>query len=412
MNSIENPKKMASEKISFTNKHGEQLAARLELPVDKHPHTYALFAHCFTCNKNLTAVRNISRALNQNGIAVVRFDFTGLGESEGDFENTNFSSNIEDLIEAALFMEREMKAPQLIIGHSLGGAATIFAAHQLPFIKAVATIGAPSDPSHVQHLFGEQINTIQSSGVAAVTIGGRPFTIKKQFLEDIEAKNMAKTIKALRKPLLILHSPQDTTVGINNAAELYQNAHHPKSFVSLDGADHLLSNKNDSDYAGNVIANWALRYLEIPEEQSISTAYQVAVRTKTNGYTTEIKSGKHHWVADEPESVGGNNFGPSPYELLLSSLGACTSMTLRMYADRKNWDLQEVEVHLNHEKVHENDCNNCDQPNAKIDQITRSIQLKGDLDEKQKQRLLEIANKCPVHKTLHNKIEVVTRLKE
>ena len=403
---------MASKKISFTNKQGIKLAARLELPIDQKAHSFALFAHCFTCNKNLTAVRNIARALNQNGIGVVRFDFTGLGESEGDFEDTNFSSNIEDLIDAAEYMQRELIAPNIIIGHSLGGAAAVFAAKQIDSIQAVATIGAPSSPDHVSHLFNNKIEEISASGIAEVNIGGRSFTVKKQFLEDIEEKNMAQTVKALRKPLLVMHSPQDTTVGINNAAEIYQAAHHPKSFVSLDGADHLLTNKADSLYVGSLISNWVTRYIPHPEKELLKSDHQVIVRTGSDGYTTEIKAGKHQLIADEPESVGGNDYGPTPYGLLLSSLGACTSMTLRMYADRKNWDLQEVNVHLNHDKIHSEDCEQCEQQTAKIDRIERVIELKGNLDEKQRARLLQIADKCPVHKTLHNQISVNTTLQD
>lgn len=402
---------MASQKISFTNSKGEKLAARLELPIDQKPHSYALFAHCFTCNKNLTAVRNIARALNQNGVAVVRFDFTGLGESEGDFEDTNFSSNIDDLVAAAQHMQNEYQAPKIIIGHSLGGAASVFAASKIESIEAVVTIGAPSDPSHVSHLLNSKIGEIQESGIASVSIGGRDFTVKKQFLEDIESKNMARILKELRKPLLVMHSPQDTTVGINNAAEIYQAAHHPKSFVSLDGADHLLTNKEDSVYVGNLIASWVQRYIPLPEKERLLSDHQVAVRTGEEGYTTEIKAGKHHLIADEPESVGGNNYGPTPYGMLLSSLGACTSMTLRMYADRKGWDLKEVKVHLNHNRIHSDDCEVCESQSAKIDQIDRIIELEGNLDDKQRKRLLQIADKCPVHKTLHNQIHVSTSLK-
>ncbi len=399
---------MKSLKLKFTNRNKQELSARMELPVDQNPKGYALFAHCFTCSKNLAAVGNIARALTQHGFGVLRFDFTGLGESEGDFENTDFSSNVNDLIDASQFMSEEFKAPELIIGHSLGGAAVIFAASLIDSIKTVATIGAPSSPDHVQHLFQTGVDEITASGKAKVQIGGRDFTITKQFLDDLQAKNMKETLHSLKKPLLVMHSPQDTTVGIENAGEIYQYAMHPKSFISLDGADHLLSEKADSIYAGNVIAQWAERYIKHPESVQLKTVGQVAVKTGNEGYTTEIVSGKHRWIADEPESVGGKDYGPSPYDLLLSSLGACTAMTLRMYADRKKWDLKEVIVHLEHKKDYAADSDQCADNNARIDHMYRSIEISGDLDDKQRKRLLEIADKCPVHKTLHAEVKVIT----
>jgi len=250
---------MKSEKIKFKNDRGQELAARIEFP-DEEPKSYALFAHCFMCNKNLTAIRNIGRALSKNGIAVLSFDFTGLGESEGDFENTNFSSNVDDLVSAAKFLKTNYSAPDILIGHSLGGAAVIFAAHHISSLKAVATIGAPSNPNHISHLLKSGIDEINEKGEAVLEIGGRKFKIKKQFLDDINEKNMEQTLKNLTLPLLVLHSPQDTIVGIDNATQIYKAAWHPKSFISLDGADHMLSNKEDSIYVGTMIANWAKRY--------------------------------------------------------------------------------------------------------------------------------------------------------
>jgi len=399
-----------NDKLTFQNDQGQYLSARIEFPVNQKPVAFALFAHCFTCNKNLTAIKNISRALTQRGIAVMRFDFTGLGESEGDFADTNFSSNVQDLICAANKLAEDYEAPKLLIGHSLGGAAVIFAGKQIASIQAIATVGAPSSPDHVQHIFQSSIEEIKKNDVAEVNIGGQSFSIKKQFIDDLTSKNMAATLKELRMPLLVMHSPQDTTVGIENAGEIYQAAMHPKSFISLDGADHLLSNKDDSRYVGNVIAEWASRYLDLPESEDLRAEKQVAVRIGNEGYTTEIMAGKHALQADEPKSVGGNNFGPTPYDLLLASIGACTAMTLRMYADRKKWDLTEVVVHLQHSKEHAVDCNNCTTNSGKIDQIERVIHLKGDLDEPQSKRLLEIADKCPVHKTLHNEVNVLTTL--
>lgn len=402
---------MNSNKIEILNKNGEKLAAKLELPTSQKAVQYALFAHCFTCNKNLTAIKHITRALNQSGIGVLTFDFTGLGDSEGSFEETNFSSNVEDLISASDYLKENLKAPELIIGDSLGGAAAIVASAQIDSIKAVATIGAPSSPVHVSHLFEEDIDEIESNGVAEVSIGGRPFTVKKQFLKDIETNNLKDILSKNRKPILILHSPIDQTVGVNNAAELFQAAHHPKSFISLDTANHLLTDSVDSLYAGQMIANWARRYIDALTDEKISSNQQVAVRLQHDGgFTTEIKSGDHFLLADEPKSVGGNNLGPSPYDLLLSSLGACTAMTLKMYADRKKWDLGEINIELNHSKDYAKDCETCENGSSKIDIIEKVIHISGDLDQKQKSRLLEIADKCPVHKTLHSEVKVETRL--
>ncbi len=391
-------------KVAFKNKEGGLLSARLELPTSQRPVSYAVFAHCFTCNKNLAAIRNISRALIQKGIAVLRFDFTGLGESEGDFADTNFSSNVDDLIAAANFLVEEYEAPELIIGHSLGGAAVIFAAEQIPSIQAIVTVGAPAEPEHVSHLFDSSREEIMANNEAKVSIGGRPFTIKKQFLDDLERKNLPELLQSMRKPILILHSPQDTIVEIENAAKLYASAHHPKSFVSLDGADHLLSNKKDSLYTGEVIASWASRYLESKPEKELRTNQQVAVHLGEQGFTTDVLAGKHRLLADEPSSVGGQDLGPSPYGYLLAAVGTCTAMTLRMYANRKKWDLKEVEVHLDHSKEYNKDCEDCESKDAKIDVIRKNIKVKGELDETQVNRLLEIAARCPVHRTMSSEV--------
>lgn len=403
---------MSSIKINFSNSKGEQLAGRLDIPVNQHPHTFAVFAHCFTCNKNLTAVRNISRCLNQAGIAVFRFDFTGLGESEGEFADTNFTSNIEDLVVACEYVSEHYQAPELIIGHSLGGAAVICAAEKVESIEAIATIGAPFAPKHVGHLIASKAEEIEETGEAEVNIGGRSFRVKKQFLEDILEQSLRDKLQKMRKALLILHSPQDRTVEIENAAKLYQAAHHPKSFVSLDGADHLMSKKEDSHYVGEVIANWSKRYISVPEKEKLNTQQQVAVRLGEEGYTTEVMVRHHNLTADEPASVGGNDFGPTPYELLSASLGACTAMTIQMYARRKKWQIEEVVVHVNHNKDYASDCESCDDPKSKIDVFDRVIELKSDLEEEQINRILEIADRCPVHRTLHNEVEVKTRIEK
>lgn len=403
---------MQSQKVTFQNQQGQSLVARLELPANQHPHTYAIFAHCFTCSKNLSAVRNISRALNMDGIAVLRFDFTGLGESDGDFSDTNFSSNVYDIIAAADFLKENYMAPTMLIGHSLGGAAVISAGRRLDFIQTVATIGAPFDPAHVSHLFGQKLEEIQEEGEAEVNIGGRSFKVKKQFLDDIQEKNQIENIRNLRKALLILHSPQDRTVEINNAAKIYQEAFHPKSFISLDGADHLLNEKADSVYVGDMIASWSRRYLDIPEKEALKREKAIAVRLGAEGFTTDIMMRQHGITADEPVRVGGNDFGPGPYELLTAGLGACTAMTMQMYARRKKWDLQEVRVHLEHYKDYAKDMENVEDNKSRIDHFDRLIEVEGDLDEAQKKKLLEIADKCPVHRTLHSDVKVITKLKD
>jgi putative redox protein len=331
--------------------------------------------------------------------------------SEGDFADTTFSSSVDDLICAANYLKENYVAPTLIVGHSLGGAAVILAASQFDEIKAVVTIGTPSAPQHVRHLLESGIEEIEEKGVAEVNIGGRPFTVKKEFIEDLDNQNLLGIVKQMRKSYLFLHSPQDTIVGIENASELYQAAKHPKSFISLDGADHLLSKEKDACYAGDVIANWAKRYVEIPEPKELSTQSHIVAYLDTNEkFTTHIKADQHSLIADEPKSFGGNDFGASPYQLVASGLAACTVMTLHLYAERKKWDLKEVFCHIRHEKTHLEDCKDCENPKAKIDKFTRELELIGDLNDEQKQKLLEIADKCPVHRTLENVAHIETRI--
>ena len=403
---------MNYKKIIFKNKEGVELTGHLELPLNREPHTFVLFAHCFTCNKDFFAVRNIAGALSKNGYGVLRFDFTGLGESQGDFSDSNFSGNVEDLIAAADFLEKEHRAPSLLIGHSLGGAAAIFASEKLKSVKAVATIGAPSSQTHVTHLLEDELSEIKKNGKATVNLGGRKFTIKDQFLDDLNTRELAQLVKELDKALLVMHSPQDRVVEIKNAEELYIAAKHPKSFISLDGADHLLSKSEDSVYAGEVIAAWASRYLKIPEEQELYTEHEVVANLGEEGFTTQMRTGRHYFIADEPEKAGGKDFGPSPYDYLSASLAACTSMTIQMYVRRKKWPLINVETHVNHHKSHAEDCDNCQRNTAKIDIFEREIVLEGNLDQEQIDRVLEIADKCPVHRTLSNKVKITTKMKE
>ncbi len=404
---------MPSRKVTFTNRSGYQLSAKIDLPLKKSPFPFVLFAHVFTGSKNLTASKHISRALTMNGFGVMRFDFTGLGESEGDFSDTNFSSNVEDLQDAAAYLAEHYEAPSVIVGHSLGGAAAIFAAGKIPSIKAVVSVAAPSYPEHVTHLLSGKKEEIEKTGKAEVNIGGRKFCIKKQFLEDLQNQEHEPVIQNLQKGLLVMHSPQDRIVGIENAANIYKLARHPKSFITLDGADHMLSNKDDAFYAGSVITSWVKRYIEFPKKEILTTEKEVVVRLEGEDFTTEIQADEHSIIADEPASVGGNDFGPSPYDLLNASLGACTAMTLKMYARRKNWDLQEVLVHLSYCKTsaYPEHKGEPEKSNSRIDRFEIELELLGDLDETQRARLLEIAGKCPVHRTIASPSQFAMRLK-
>jgi putative redox protein len=401
---------MPFEKVRFENADGDTLAARLDLPDGETPCAFALFAHCFTCSKDFRAVGAISRALNRHGIAVLRFDFTGLGESEGDFADTNFSSNVDDLVVAADYLAEHYDAPRILVGHSLGGAAVLQAAHRLDAVQAVSTIGAPYDPEHVTQHLEDSVEEIRAQGEARVTLAGRTFTIRKQFLDDLAATKMEETIRTLDRALLVFHSPVDRTVGVGNAAKIFQAAKHPKSFISLDDADHLLTTRSDAEYLGVVLGAWAEKYVD--RSASEADVFDEGVRTQTgDSYRTTIQAGPHSLVSDEPEDVGGDDAGPTPYDLLLSALGSCTGMTLRMYADRKEWPLNETIVRLSHGKIHAADCEKCDTDEGKVDRIEREIEVRGDLSEDQRARLLEIANKCPVHRTLHNEVSVRSSLR-
>jgi len=408
---------MNTKRIYFPNGRGERLAARLELPGDEKPLAFALFAHCFTCSKNLNAAVHISRALSSRRIAVLRFDFTGLGESEGDFSATTFSSEVSDLVAAADFLAREYQAPRLLIGHSLGGAAVLAAAAKIPSTAAVVTIGAPFHPLQLRRLLGESAGQIEQAGQATVSIGGREFTIRKSLLDDLEAQQPAENLRRLRIALLIMHSPLDQVVAIDNASEIFLAARHPKSFISLDKADHLLSDSGDSRYVGGIIASWAGRYLALsdePETTHIPAGVidnRVTVSTGAEGFRSEVFVNGFPLVADEPLEYGGTNEGPSPYEYLLVALGACTAMTVQMYARRKGWPLEEALVRLSHHKIHAEDCRDCDEKERKIDRFERELELRGELDETQRQRLLEIAGMCPVHRTLTGEVRIETTLR-
>jgi uncharacterized OsmC-like protein/alpha/beta superfamily hydrolase len=403
---------MRSERLKFINSKGQTLAARLDRPDTGKPLAYALFAHCFTCSMNLKAVTNINRALSAAGIAVLRFDFTGLGESEGDFADTAFSSNVDDLLAATQFLVDKYEAPKLLIGHSLGGTAVLRAARRVPSAVAVATIGSPLQPSHVVHQLGD-IQTIETEGEALVQLAGRPFRVKKEFLDDLRQHDLRQDLAGLRKALIVFHSPADSTVGIDNAQEIFLAAKHPKSFISLDQADHLLSDNADSMYVGTVIAAWARKYIGTPTDALPALAgADVAIRTGREGFFSQINARGHALIADEPAASGGTDLGPTPYDYLVTALGTCTAMTLRVYADRKGWPLEAVEVRLSHRKNHVADCAECESKGAKIDEIERSITLSGELSEEQRRKLLDIADKCPVHRTLHSGMRVLTSLQE
>ncbi len=409
---------MKTQRVSFPGALGHELAARLDRPEGPEPKVYALFAHCFTCSKDLKAVGRISRSLTERGLGVLRFDFTGLGESGGDFAETSFATNVTDLVAAAGYLRQRGAAPRLLIGHSLGGAAVLMAAAQVPEVEAVATLGAPSNTQHLHEQLLKTAPELATAEEAEVVLAGRAFRIGRQLVDDLREQRVLAAVRELRKPLLILHSPVDETVGVEHATRLYKAASHPKSFVSLDQADHLLlRDPADARYAAEVLAAWSTRYVggaaaEPPAEAEEPLRHgEVLVRGGATGLYQEIRAGRHRLEADEPTSVpGGTDRGGTPYDLLLAALGACTSMTLRLYAGRKKWSLGEIGVRLRHQRIHAKDCADCETESGYVHEIEREISLGGDLDEAQRSRLLEIADRCPVHRTLISEIKIRSRL--
>lgn len=408
----------AARKVSFTGSDGSRLAARLDLPAGEI-RAYALFAHCFTCSKDSLAAARVSSELARRGIAVMRFDFTGLGSSEGEFANTGFSSNVADLVAAAAFLRESHEAPGLLIGHSLGGAAVLAAAAQIPEAAAVATIGAPAEVDHVlRHLDGD-LERIEDEGEAEVTLAGRNFTIRRDFIADAREQTLQDSVTELRKPLLILHSPTDDIVGIDNARHIYEAARHPKSFVSLDGADHLLTRRTDAAFVAEVVSAWAARYLDVETasaedgDEAHEEGTVLVAESGEGRFQQLVRVGHTRIMADEPASVGGDATGPSPYDFLAIGLGTCTSMTLRMYADRKEIDVGRISVRVSHGKVHAKDCSDCAEGlSGRIDRFERAIAVDGDISPELRDRLLEIADKCPVHRTLESRSAIVTRFEK
>jgi putative redox protein len=401
-----------SEAVTFPGAAGGTLAARLDLPTGAPPRAFALFAHCFTCSKESRAATFVGEALADAGIATLRFDFTGLGGSEGDFANTDFSSNVGDLLAAADWLRHAHRAPAVLVGHSLGGAAVLAAAAGIPEAVAVATINAPADPAHVARLFAPRRAEIEAAGEAEVELAGRKFRVRRELLADLEGQRLAAAVGGLRRALMVFHAPRDATVSVDNAAAIFGAAKHPKSFVSLDDADHLLTRRDDAAYVGAVLAAWASRYLPAaPAAAPDGPRELVTVReTGVGKFQQAIAVGPHRLVADEPVAAGGLDSGPSPYDLLLAGLGACTAMTVRMYADLKKLPLERVGVMLTHAKIHAADCADCETKEGKVDRIERVVTLEGALDDAARAKLLEIANKCPVHRTLHSEVTVPTRL--
>lgn len=402
-----------TQRASFAGAHGQKLAARLDLPAGE-VRGYALFAHCFTCTKDILAAKRIAQGLARHGIGVLRFDFTGLGHSEGEFANTNFSSNVADLKAAADFLRESFRAPDVLIGHSLGGAAVLAVAGEIPEVKAVATIGAPSDVGHVLAQFGSHVDEINENGEAEVVLAGRNFTIRREFIEDATGQTLEAKIAKLGRALLVIHSPIDQTVGIENAGQIFQAAKHPKSFMSLDKADHLLSREEDARYVADMIAAWAGRFVEQMTGAEAGHDAVIVSETGLGKFQNTVAAGRHQLMADEPVAVGGLDSGPTPYDLLSAALGACTTMTLRLYANHKKIALGRVSVEVKHGKVATEHCSDCGEAaegrGGKIDRFERIISVDGEVDAAMRDKLVEIAGKCPVHRTLEHASAVVTRV--
>jgi putative redox protein len=397
---------MPSQMFAFEASDGRQVAGTLEPPATT-PRGWAIFAHCFTCGKDSLAATRISRALARTGIGVLRFDFAGSGMDGPAPRHPMYATNIGDLVAAARAMAQAGMPPSLLIGHSLGGTAALEAARELPDIAAIATISAPADVEHVLTLFAtDDLRRMEADGEADVLIAGRPFTIRRAFLDEVKARDIDAHVSALRRPLLVLHAPLDTVVGIEHASRLFRAARHPKSFVSLDQADHLLTKPDDANYAASMIAAWAGRYLPplVADVPQLEPAHGVsATETRAGALQVEIRSGQHRLLADEPVSVGGLGSGLSPYELVAAGLAACTAMTMRLYANRKGLPLERAGVIVEHMKMPGMD---------PADRFTRTVTLEGPLDQSQREKILAIGDRCPVDLTLMRGSDVRTRLSD
>ncbi|MBD60174.1 MAG: hydrolase [Citromicrobium sp.] len=400
---------MPTEKLSIRTPAGHDLAGSLELPTGL-VRGAALFAHCFTCTKQSKAAVEVTRALAEQGIACLRFDFTGLGGSGGDFGRAGFASDVEDLVASANHLCDRFGSQILLIGHSLGGAAVLAAADMIgrDRIAAIATIGAPADVPHVLGNIEGDLEAIERDGEGEVTIAGRAFHLSREFLDKTRAIDLPQEVGRLKLPILIAHSPTDEVVGVDNASTLFTAALHPKSFVSLAGADHLLTRAEDAHFIADVIAAWGARYLPMKEDWPMPED-GVVVCTGNGKFGTEVHTASHRFVADEPRSYGGDDTGPTPYDLLLAALGTCTAMTMKMYADRKGLPFEGARIALTHERGHAQDCDHCEEQDAQIQALNRVITLLGDgLTAEQRDKLMEIADKCPVHRTLEGHLHIHT----
>lgn len=406
-----------SQLIKIANRNNEMLSAIIERPPVSTQGKMAVLAHCFTCGKNLRAARFISDSLVSRGFTVLRFDFTGLGQSSGDFAQTSFTANLDDLVSVATWLTENEQPPTLLVGHSLGGAAVVHAAANIPSVRAVATVGAPFDPAHVSHLFPLGAEELADEDTVDLNLGAHPVKISGHFVRDLQQHNASEVARNLRCALLVMHSPIDAIVGVDNASSLFTAAKHPKSFVSLDNADHLLTKEADARYAGETIAAWAGRYLTTAASTVETEEQGVARISNEEGFTTQMLFGGHAFLADEPQSLGGENLGPSPYDLINAGLGACTAMTLKMYARRKNIPFDDITVHLNHKRRRVDDVEACmagevdaDQQ-GNFDQFERLIEITGNVTDEQRQRMLEIADRCPVHRSMERRSTIITKLR-
>lgn len=400
-----------TETFRFEGRDGLTLDGLLDRPRGGKTRGTAIFAHCFTCGKDIRAATVIARTLADAGIAVLRFDFTGLGGSKGPLEG--FSGNIDDLVAAADALRERDLAPALLVGHSLGGAAVIAAAERIAEVRAVATIGAPFEVDHVLDRLGDGRAAVEGQGVATVSIAGRPFKVTQDFIDQAMGQPQAERLARLDRALMVMHAPGDELVPLDNAGRIYAAARQPKSFVALDGADHLLTRREDAAYAAAIIAAWGSRYLDSEAGSTDVLDGTVLVSGAGGKFAQRVATPRHWMLVDEPKSFGGDDLGPTPYDLLLGALGTCTAITIRMVAQRKGIKLDDVRVELEHNRDHAADCkSDVAGGSERIEVIDRAIELVGDLSDEQRKTLLDIADKCPVHRTLTGDLHIHSTLVE